>query len=229
MEIKVCGMTNLDQLHQLQELDVKFAGFIFYPPSSRYVLKYGLTGAEVKSAKFKFAKVGVFVDATFDQIMKGIDDFGLDMIQLNGHETPFECSKISNYIDVIKAFRFAENDQVRWMIKDYYEVTNMFLFDTGIYPIKNKTDPNTFPKHSERKFNCKKLLGLDIKRSFFLSGGIDMNDVDQLKQFCEDPVAKDLFVVDINSRFEITPGLKDIGKIKVFVDELKSLSYSSRK
>ena len=223
MEIKVCGMTNLDQLHQLQELEIKFAGFIFYPPSPRHVLKYGLTGSEVKRARFKFAKVGVFVDESYDEIMRQIDDFGLDMVQLHGHETPFECSKISNYIDVIKAFRFAENDHVRWMIKDYYEATNMFLFDTGIYPKKNDSDIRTIYTSADRKFSWKKLMGLDIGRSFFLSGGIEPSDIGQIKEFLKDPVSKDLFVIDINSRFEISSGIKDMEKIKTFVSELKQL------
>lgn len=213
-------MTNIDQLHQLEEIDVKFAGLIFYPPSPRHVLKYGLTGEEVKKGKFKFAKVGVFVDSSYDEIMKQIDEFGLDMVQLHGHETPFECAKISNYIDVIKAFRFAENDHVRWMIKDYYEVTNMFLFDTGTYPRSN--EPNQIFKAAERKFNWKKIMGLDIGRPYFISGGIEPTDIGKLKELMKDPVAKDLFVVDINSRFEITPGIKDMQKVKEFVSEIKS-------
>ena len=220
MEFKVCGMTNLEQLHQLEEIDVKFAGFIFYPPSPRHVLKYGLTGSDVKKAKFKFGKIGVFVDSPYDEIMRQIDAFGLDMVQLHGHETPYECAKISNYIDVIKAFRFAENDHVRWMIKDYYEVTNMFLFDTGTYPRFN--DPGKYYSTSERKFNWKKIMGLDIGRSFFLSGGIEPSDTLQIKDFMKDPVSKDLFVIDINSRFEITPGIKDMQKVKDFVAEIKS-------
>ena len=222
MEIKVCGMTNMDQLQQLQEMDVKFAGFIFYPPSPRHILKFGITGQDVKKAKFKFAKVGVFVDATYDEIMKQIDAFGLDMVQLHGHETPYQCSKISNYIDVIKAFRFAENDHVRWMIKDYYEATNMFLFDTGTYPRKETPDASNIIKSIERTFNWKKLMGLDIGRSFFLSGGIEPTDVPKLKEFMKDPVSKDLFVIDINSRFELAPGFKDMDKVKAFVSEIKS-------
>src|SRR5689334_18700768 len=106
MKIKVCGMTDLDQLHQLGEIGVAFAGFIFYPKSPRYVLRHGLQGPDVKKAKLKVYKVGVFVDAGYDEIMKQVDAYGLDMVQLHGRETPYECSKIAGYIDVIKAFRF---------------------------------------------------------------------------------------------------------------------------
>jgi phosphoribosylanthranilate isomerase len=68
------------------------------------VLKSGLTGADVKKAKVKLYKVGVFVDATYDEVMRRIDEFGLDMVQLHGRETPYECQKIVANIDVIKAF-----------------------------------------------------------------------------------------------------------------------------
>jgi phosphoribosylanthranilate isomerase len=71
------------------------------------------------------------VDASYNEIMKQIDTFGLDMVQLHGRKTPYECSIRANYIDVIKAFRFSENDHVEWMIKDHYEDADLFLFDTG--------------------------------------------------------------------------------------------------
>src|SRR4051812_39035297 len=138
MKLKVCGMTNIDQVHQLGEMGVQFAGFIFYPISSRYVLRHGLLGADVKRAKFKPYKVGVFVDASYDEVMKQVDDYGLDMVQLHGHETPYECSRIADYIHVIKAFRFMENDHVPWMIKDFYSDADMFLFDTGIAAAKEE-------------------------------------------------------------------------------------------
>src|SRR4051812_46677305 len=120
MKIKVCGMTDLNQLHQLGEMGVDFAGFIFYPKSPRYVLRHGLKGKEVKKAHLKVYKVGVFVDAPYDEIMRHVDEYGLDMVQLHGHETPYECARIANYLHVIKAFRFTENDHVSWMIKDFY-------------------------------------------------------------------------------------------------------------
>jgi phosphoribosylanthranilate isomerase len=220
MKVKVCGMTSLEQLRQLEDLTVPFAGFIFYHKSPRYVFKHGLTGEDVKKAKLKLAKVGVFVNAGYEEIKKQVDIFGLDMVQLHGHETPFECAKIANYIHVIKAFRFGENDHVEWTIKDYYQDTDMFLFDTGIQE-KNDKD-STIYGGTGRKFNWERLKGLNINKPYFLSGGIEPTDAGIIKTFMQEPVAKDLFVVDINSRFEKSPGIKDMGKVEQFIKALNS-------
>ena len=222
MKVKVCGMTLMNQLHQLQDLGVDFAGFIFYPKSPRYVLKNGLTGADVKKAKLKLYKVGVFVNESYDEIMRQVDAFGLDMVQLHGNETPHECSRIADYIHVIKAFRFMENDHVQWMIKDYYNDSDMFLFDTGVATPKEVRDNKTVYGGTGRKFDWNCLKGLNIGKPFFLSGGIEPGDAGLVKEFMNEPVAKDLFVVDINSRFEATPGVKDMEKVNRFINELQS-------
>jgi phosphoribosylanthranilate isomerase len=222
MKIKVCGMTDIDQLHQLGEMGVEFAGFIFYPSSPRYVLKHGLTGEQLKKEKIKPYKVGVFVDASYDQIMNNVDEYGLDMVQLHGRETPYECSKLANYIHVIKAFRFMENDHVMWTIKDYYGDADMFLFDTGV-TTKDGNGEKLYGG-TGRKFNWNRLKGLDIGKPFFLSGGIAPGDAGLIHEFQKDPVAKDLFVIDINSRFETSPGVKDMMMVKQFLSEIKSFN-----
>lgn len=222
MKIKVCGMTNIDQMHQLGDMGVDFAGLIFYPKSPRYVFKFGLTGANVKKAKLKPYKVGVFVDASYDEIMKQVKDFGLDMVQLHGNETPYECAKVADFVHVIKAFRFVENDHVEWMIKNYYDCADNFLFDTGIPVSKEERENKTLYGGTGRKFNWNRLTGLDIGKKFFLSGGIEPGDGTLVKEFLQQPVAKDLFVVDVNSRFESAPGIKDLNLVKKFIEELKS-------
>lgn len=221
MKIKVCGMTDMEQLRQLSDIGVDFAGFIFYPKSPRYVSKHGLQGADVKKAKLKVYKIGVFVDASYDEVMRQVSAFGLDMVQLHGHETPFECSKLANNIHVIKAFRFMDNDHVGWMIKDYYNDADMFLFDTGVNLPKVNGEEKIYGG-TGRKFNWNRLKGMQIGKPFFLSGGIEPGDTVLVKEFMDDPVAKDLFVVDINSRFEISPGIKDMEKVKQFVTEINS-------
>jgi phosphoribosylanthranilate isomerase len=220
MKIKVCGMTDIDQLQELDEMGVAFAGFIFYPSSPRYALKRGLQGADVRRLKLKLGKVGVFVDASYDEIMKQIDAFGLDMVQLHGRETPYECSRIANYIDLIKAFRFAENDHVPWMIKDYYDDADMFLFDTGVPAPKAERENKALHGGIGRQFNWNRLKGLRIDKPFFLSGGIEPTDAAIVHDFIKEEVAKDLFVVDICSRFEILPGIKDMEKVRAFVEEI---------
>ena len=222
MKVKVCGMTDIGQMHQLGEMGVEFAGLIFYPKSPRYVFKHGLTGTDVKKAKLKVYKVGVFVDASYDEILKQVNDFGLDMVQLHGHETPYECSKVSDYVHVIKAFRFMENDHVSWMIKDYYDNADMFLFDTGVTAGKEEHKDKTVYGGTGRKFDWNRLKGLDIRKPFFLSGGIDPSDAGLVKEFLKEPVSKDLFVVDVNSRFESSPGVKNMEKVKEFIAEIHS-------
>ena len=222
MKVKVCGMTTMDQLHQLEDIGVDFAGFIFYSKSPRFVSKQGLTGSEVKKAKLKLYKVGVFVDASYDEVMRQVDQFGLDMVQLHGRETPYECSKIADNIDVIKAFRFMDNDHVEWMIKDYQSHADMFLFDTGVQVLKDERENTMVYGGTGRKFNWDRLKGLSIHKPFFLSGGIEPGDAQLVKDFMKEPVAKDLFVVDINSRFEMAPGIKDMEKVKLFINELNA-------
>ena len=222
MKVKVCGITQLEQLHALSEMEVNYAGFIFYPPSPRYVSKYGLSGADVKKAKVKLYKVGVFVDASYEEVMRRIDEFGLDMVQLHGRETPYECRKIAANIDVIKAFRFSENDHVGWMIKDYYSATDFFLFDTGVPAPKGETEDKAMYGGTGRKFDWNRLRDLDIKKPFFLSGGIEPTDAETIGAFMQTSVAREMIAVDINSRFETAPGIKDMEKVKQFITELKA-------
>ncbi|HJW16085.1 MAG TPA: phosphoribosylanthranilate isomerase [Flavisolibacter sp.] len=222
MKIKVCGMTTMDQLHQLEELGIDFAGFIFYPKSPRFVAKHGLKGSDVKNGNLKLNKVGVFVDADFEEVMKQVEEFGLDMVQLHGQETPYECGKISDCVQVIKAFRFMDNDHVEWMIKDYHNEADMFLFDTGVSVPKEEKGNTMLYGGTGRKFNWDRLKGLSIQKPFFLSGGIEPGDATLVKDFMKEPVARDLYVVDINSRFEQSPGIKDMEKVKQFKNELNS-------
>ena len=221
MKVKVCGITQLDQLLALSDMDVSYAGFIFYPPSPRYVGKAGLSGTDVKKANVKLYKVGVFVDASYDEVMHSIEEYGLDMVQLHGRETPYECQKLVANIDVIKAFRFAENDHVAWMIKDYYENSDFFLFDTGVPAPQGKRENKTLYGGTGRKFDWKRLQEVTIQKPFFLSGGIEPTDAETVRTFMSTAAAKNMIAVDINSRFETAPGIKDMQKVMQFITELK--------
>ena len=212
MRTKVCGMTDLVQVQQLNDLGVEFCGFIFYPKSPRYVFKH-VPASEIKKVKGNINKVGVFVNAYEEDILKTVDDCGLYLVQLHGDETPKECEQISAYITTIKAFRLAEDDDILWKIKDYVDVVDMFLFDTEGVGYGG----------TGKKFNWNVLKGLNIGKPFFLSGGIQPDDVGKLKSFSDDIVSKDLFSVDINSKFEISPGVKDISLVKNFVNEIKTI------
>lgn len=209
LRIKVCGMTQLDQLKKLDEIGIAFAGMIFYHKSPRFALKT-LNGEDVRKAKIKAYKVGVFVNATYEEILTHIDHFGLDLVQLHGDETPRFCEQISSYIQTIKAFRLGNDDNIPWKIKDFQDCCDMFLFDTM----------GAGYGGTGKKFDWSTLRGLNIGKPFFLSGGIEPDDVISIQQIMQDPVAKDLFALDINSRFELSPGVKDMDKVRRFSREL---------
>lgn len=208
MKIKVCGNTDLHQLQELNDLKIDYAGIIFYEQSPRYALKR-LTGKEVKELNLELTKVGVFVNASEEEIMKQIEEFGLDMVQLHGDETASFCNRISDHIKVIKAFRIADFDtNVDWLISEYDEVCDYYLFDKGSAGLYGGTG---------KKFNWSLLEKATIGKPFFLSGGIERKDVQALKKF----IHPFFHGVDVNSRFEIAPGVKDMQQVKEFAAELK--------
>jgi phosphoribosylanthranilate isomerase len=211
MRVKVCGMTQLDQVRQLDEMGVDFAGFIFYPKSPRYIVRH-LSGEQLKKAKLKLGKVGVFVNAGYDEVMKQVDSYGLDMIQLHGDETPRFCEQLANYITVIKVFRLGEDDPIDWIVRPYQDSCDMFLFDTEGVGYGG----------TGKKFNWNVLKTAIIDKLFFLSGGIEPGDVEKLKIFAREPVAKKLFSIDVNSKFELSAGVKDLKKIKAMLEEFKT-------
>ena len=209
MRIKVCGLTNTNQVRQVNELGIEFAGFNFYPRSPRYVHKT-MPSTAIKKIRSKINKVGVFVDADADELLRTVDDCGLYLVQLHGNESPRYCEKISNYITVIKVFRLVDDDHVEWKIKDYYGAADMFMFDTETPAFGG----------SGKKFNWQILKDINIRKPFFLAGGISPDDADEIKKFMQQPAAKDLFAIDINSKFEVMPGIKDIELIKTFRKKL---------
>jgi phosphoribosylanthranilate isomerase len=210
MRVKVCGMTSTQQVHQLEEMGVEFAGFIFYRKSPRYVFK-SMPANEIKQIKGKINKVGVFVNADADEVLRTVDECGLYLVQLHGDENPRVCERIANYVSVIKVFRMSEDDNIEWKIREYHESADMFMFDTE----------GAGYGGTGKKFNWELLKEQNIHKPFFLSGGITLGDAEKLKAFQQEAVAKDLFAIDINSKFEVMPGVKDLDKVRTFVEELK--------
>ena len=210
LRVKVCGMTKAEQVLQLNDWGVEFAGFIFYPKSPRYALK-SMAAADIKRIKGKINKVGVFVNADPDDVLRIVDECGLYLVQLHGDESPRTCEKIASYVSVIKAFRISESDNIEWKIREYHEAVDMFMFDTE----------GAGYGGTGKKFNWELLKGHNIRKPFFLSGGIGPDDAENLKSFTRDPVAKDLFAIDVNSKFEVVPGVKDMVLVKDFLEQLK--------
>ncbi|HSB93729.1 MAG TPA: phosphoribosylanthranilate isomerase [Flavitalea sp.] len=210
MRVKVCGMTQIDQVEQLPGLGATFAGFIFYPKSPRYVFRH-LTTTDLRRQN-NINKVGVFVNASVDEVLLMVDECRLHMVQLHGDETPRQCEKIADYVSVVKAFRVSETDNIEWMIRPYMDVCDMFMFDTM----------GAGYGGTGKKFNWSMLQDVAVGKPFFLSGGIEPGDEPNLLSFAAEPVGKALFAVDINSKFEISPGVKDMEKVGQFIKGLQT-------
>jgi phosphoribosylanthranilate isomerase len=210
MRVKVCGMTQLDQVRKLDESGADFAGFIFYPKSPRFVGKH-FRAEQLKKSRLRLGKVGVFVNPSYDEMLRQVDDFGLDMVQLHGDETARFCEQVANYVSVIKVFRLGEDDPIDWLIRPYQDSCDMFLFDTEGVGYGG----------TGKKFNWNQLGAVNLDKLFFLSGGIEPGDVEKLKAFAKEPTANKLFSVDINSRFETSPGIKNLERVLTFISDLK--------
>ena len=208
MNTKVCGITQLKQLQQLDGLDIDFAGLIFYKDSPRYVGNK-IAKEDLKNSDFDLKKVGVFVNAGYDEIMQVVEDYGLDVVQLHGDESPDLCEELSEDVEVIKAFKVKDSKvSIDEMVADYDEVCDYYLFDTGSSDLEGGTG---------KQFDWKLLSKSKIEKPFFLSGGIGVDDVKKVKAFKH----PDYYAVDINSKVEKEPGVKDMGLVLQFRQGLK--------
>lgn len=211
LKIKVCGMTKIAQVRALSGLGVDFIGFIFYKKSPRYVLEY-LTKEEIKNIKGSFKKTGVFVNESADEILKTVEDCGLDFVQLHGNETPDFCKQIASEVPVIKAFSVDTQTNISSLVQPFEPFASYFLFDSST---KNYGG-------SGKKFDWKLLKNQVINRPFFLSGGIGADDADSIISLVKQNSIKNLFALDINSKFETEAGVKNVPAIQNFLQQLKT-------
>lgn len=209
MNIKVCGITSLKQLQQLDGLEIDFAGFVFSRHSARYAGDK-LSKDELADMDLDIKKVGVFVNASFDEIMETVESYGLDVVQLHGDESPHECELVSNEIETIKTIHIngESGKSIDYLLKDFDEVCDYYLFDTGGQKVIGGTG---------KKFDWTKVAEAKIEKPFFLSGGIGPTDAALVKKFKH----PDFYGVDVNSLFEKEPGLKDMALVLQFVHGLK--------
>lgn len=210
MNIKVCGITQFKQLQQLDALNIDYAGLIFYKDSPRY-MGDKITGKQIKDADFDIKKVGVFVDPGYSELLDAIDEYGLDIVQLHGNETPELCEELSAEVEVVKAFRIPGDKaiDIDEMVADYDAVCDFYLFDTaGLKESFGGTG---------QQFDWGVLKKAKIEKPFFLSGGIGPDDAAKVKAFSH----PDFFAIDVNSKFELSPGLKDMAAVLKFLQALK--------
>ena len=194
MKLKVCGMREAENISQLLELQPDYMGMIFYSKSSRNVADESHAAYVRQLSAVK--KVGVFVNAELAFMLAKIRDFGLDLIQLHGSESPAICQQLMNTgCKLIKVFSVGDGfDFVQ--LKPYEPYVDYFLFDT-----KGK-----LPGGNGVVFNWEILKDYPSDIPFFLSGGIGLENVAEISQ---DKFPK-LHAIDVNSRFELSPALKDI-------------------
>jgi phosphoribosylanthranilate isomerase len=194
IKLKVCGLRDVENIMAISALPVDYLGFIYYPNSKRYV-GLDLVVPELKDQKI----VGVFVNSSEEEILKQLSKNNLSLIQLHGSESPQFCAKIRNFIPVIKAFGVDETFDFN-ILNEYEESCDYFLFDT-------KT-----PTHggSGIKFDHGILSAYKLQKPFFLSGGIDLEDVQEILTMN----LPNLHAIDVNSKFEIRPGLKSTDKLE---------------
>jgi phosphoribosylanthranilate isomerase len=204
MIIKVCGMKHPDNMRDLAELTVDMMGLIFYEKSPRYVDEQ--EADSINALSLTIPKVGVFVNASQDVILGKIETFQLQYIQLHGQESPEFCYALKKKgIPVIKAFQIKSVED--WETCLLYEgCCDYFLFDT----------PTSQYGGSGNKFEWNLISTYTGSTPFFLSGGIAPEDAEIIKQLN----FPQLVGVDLNSRFEVTPGIKDINSIRRFLSDL---------
>ena len=199
MVYKVCGMRNAENIRAVSALGIDLMGFIFWPKSSRYVSEppsYLPTDCK---------RVGVFVDASLEDIRQHIHDYQLDIVQLHGHESP-EFAKALKPAIIIKAFNIATAEDLAQTIP-YEGIVDYFLFDTKAQ----------LPGGSGEQFDWSVLSQYEGTTPFLLSGGIGPDDAERIKAFHHERCIG----IDLNSRFELAPALKDVHQLKEFLKKVK--------
>ena len=210
--VKVCGMRDADNIREVEQCSmlndqcsIDWMGFIFWPKSSRFVSQVPAYLPE------HCQRVGVFVDASIGDIMSAVDSFALNYIQLHGQESPGYIIQLKPHlpadVKIIKAFNIATTNDLA-QTKPYEGLADIFLFDT-----KGKCVGG-----NGEKFDWTVLDAYQGSTPFLLSGGIGPDDAAQVNAFRHPKCIG----IDLNSRFELSPGLKDIAKLKEFICNLNT-------
>lgn len=219
MIVKVCGLRDGENIRQVAELGVDWIGMIFWEKSPRNVTMIPshagiLPDRAMDMGDFKAKRVGVFVDEMPQSIITRVVNFKLDLIQLHGKETPTLIRNLRRTLDpdirsgiqVIKAISVSCREDIA-AYKNYVDCVDYFLFDTKCPTVGG----------SGNQFDWSVLEAYDGDIPFLLSGGIGPDDAERIKAFHHPKCIG----IDLNSRFEIEPALKDINKLKEFLEKVK--------
>ncbi len=189
-----------DNIRELVRLSPEYIGFNFYTRSKRYVGR-NFDAKNIRSISRKIKRVGIFVNSTRQYIMDKVKRFKLDYVQLHGNESAAFCASMNKSVKIIKAFGVGDNFDFN-VLEKYEPYCDYFLFDTKTSDYGG----------SGKVFNWSMLKKYDNEVPFFLSGGIDLKDINKISNLKSQ--ISNLFAIDVNSKFEIKPGLKNIKKLK---------------
>ncbi|MEY4433563.1 MAG: Phosphoribosylanthranilate isomerase, partial [Bacteroidota bacterium] len=205
MKLKICGMKYPDNILEVGALLPDYMGFIFWEQSARYF--DGTQPALPQSIK----KTGVFVNASVDEIIEKVTTYDLQAVQLHGHESVAFCQELKNTLanttEIIKVFS-VDSEFDFDQLQPFETVCDYFLFDTkGKLPGGNGTT-----------FDWKVLEKYPSQKPFFLSGGIGLDEIDLVKQILKTDLP--IYAIDVNSKFEIEPGLKNKQELDRFKQKI---------
>lgn len=216
MRIKICGMKYPDNISEIALLQPDYLGFIFYEKSTRFF------DGTIPKLSDNIKKVGVFVNAPLEDIIDKIEKYSLDLIQLHGEETPEFCEKLKKYLiktdenseipayaGIIKVFSIKEHFNFN-QLAPFESVCDYFLFDT-----KGK-----LPGGNGYTFNWEVLQNYPSTKPYFLSGGIGLEEIENINSFLKRPESQYCLAIDVNSKFEVEAGFKDSEQLAVFKNKL---------
>ncbi len=206
VKLKICGMKEIENIKEISTLNPDYLGFIFWEKSKR-----NMTLDSIPELLETTKRVGVFVNTSIQEIASKINQYQLDIIQLHGDESVIFCKNVKKLgVEVIKVFSIGDKFDFT-TIKEYVLVVDYFLFDT-----KGK-----LPGGNGITFDWNVLENYHFNVPYFLSGGIGTTEIDGLKEFLKSPAAKKCYAIDVNSRFEKKPGIKN----KIKLQKFKKLLY----
>jgi len=223
--IKVCGMRDAENIREVEQLSkelsiinsqlsIDLMGFIFWPKSSRYVSE------RPAYLPTQCKRVGVFVDENPETIKKIAEDYALDIIQLHGTESPDFVRRLPSVygdsVAVIKAFNIATTEDLD-ATKPYEGLVDYFLFDTRATMPAGSPAGSVLPGGTGAQFDWSVLADYVGETPFLLSGGIGPDDADRVRAFHHPKCIG----IDLNSKFEVSPALKDVEKLKRFLENVK--------
>jgi phosphoribosylanthranilate isomerase len=204
MKIKVCGLKYPENIAAVAALKPDYMGFIGYSLSQRYIGE--LDAQALNDLPETIIKTGVFVNEDAEEIFRLVDAYHFDAIQLHGNESPEFCAQFKDRIMVIRAFGLNEHFDFE-QLKPYSGSVHQFLFDT-------KTEQHG---GSGKVFDWSLMDKYKLDIPFLLSGGLSLENLESVKEIKH----AQFHGVDLNSRFEVEPGLKDISKLEKAFELLK--------